>query len=89
MLIEPPLPCAPTVPVMCARATNEPIVLHAVWMDEMRVSRSFKFGFARPTSHMYLLRVMPVCSQTCTTQQHKANALADGMAIILKLTSRK
>ena len=52
------------MPVMCARVTRELMVLHAVWIDEMSVSRSFRPGLARAISHMYRVSVMPVYSHT-------------------------
>ena len=38
--------------------------MHAVWIDEMSVSRSFRPGLARAISHMYRVSVMPVYSHT-------------------------
>ena len=53
-------PCAPTIPVMCERATRLAIVLTAVWIDDISVSMSASSGFARHTSHMYRDSVTPV-----------------------------
>ena len=43
---------------------SEPAAVHAVWIDEMSVSRSFRPGLARAISHMYRVSVMPVYSHT-------------------------